>query len=79
LVLPDLAYERSYGAYILELGEEERYPFPLDFEHKDFLALIKRLSDFANGSTFLRGLYRASTYWLVENGELIGVSNLRTI
>jgi predicted acetyltransferase len=77
LVLPDLAYERSYGAYILELGEEERYPFPLDFEHKDFLALIKRLSDFANGVNIPEGFVPSSTYWLVENGELIGVSNLR--
>ena len=77
MVLPDLAYERSYGAYILELGEEERYPFPLDFEHKDFLALIKRLSDFANAVNIPEGFVPSSTYWLVENGELIGVSNLR--
>lgn len=29
-VLPDLAYERSCNAHTVELGDEERYPFPVD-------------------------------------------------
>lgn len=36
LILPNREYEQSYREYILELGEEERYPFPLDFDHSDF-------------------------------------------
>jgi predicted acetyltransferase len=77
LVTPSLAYEQSYGAYIVELGDEERYPFPLDFEHGDFYALLKRLSEFENGVNIPDGYVPSSTYWLVDAGELIGVSNLR--
>ena len=77
LLLPRLEYEPSYGAYIQELGAEVRYPFPLDFEHKDFGALLRRLDDFANGRNLPAGFVPSSTYWLVEGGEILGVSNLR--
>jgi len=77
LILPRLEYEPSYGAYIGELGDEERYPFPLDFEHTDFAALLRRLGDFASGVDLPDGFVPSSTYWLVEGSELIGVSNLR--
>lgn len=77
LVLPSCEYEQSYCEYIIELGDEERYPFPLDFEHSDFTALLKRLDEFANGINIPDGFVPSSTYWLVEDGEIIGVSNLR--
>lgn len=77
LILPRLEYEPSYGAYIRELGEEERYPFPLDFEYDDFPALLRRLDDFANGANLPGEFVPATTYWLVHGSELVGVSNLR--
>lgn len=77
LILPRLEYELSYGAYIRELGEEERYPFPLDFEYQDFQALLSRLNDFSIGVNLPAGFVPSSTYWLVEGSELVGVSNLR--
>lgn len=77
LVRPSADYEHSYRAYIEELGDEERYPFPLDFEHADFAAMLRRLDDFDQGRDLPEGFVPSSTYWLVENGELIGVSNLR--
>ena len=77
LVLPDPDYERSYSAYIDELGDEERYPFPLDFEHADFTALLQRLDDLASGANVPEGFVPSSTFWLVDGDELIGVSNLR--
>ena len=77
LVRPSTRYESSYRAYIEELGDEERYPFPLDFDHKDFPALLRRLNDFEAGRNLPEGYVPSSTYWLVENGELVGVSNLR--
>lgn len=77
LVRPSKKYKRSYRAYIAELGGEERYPFPLDFDHKDFPALLHRLNDFAVGRNLPEGYMPSSTYWLVEHGELVGVSNLR--
>ena len=77
LARPSAIYEQSYRAYIEELGDEERYPFPLDFEHADFPALLRRLDDFEQGRGVPEGFVPSSTYWLVENGELVGVSNLR--
>ncbi len=77
LTLPSPEYELSYRTYIAELGDEERYPFPLDFEHKDFTAMLQRLDDLASARNIPEGFVPSSTYWLVEDGELIGVSNLR--
>lgn len=79
LMLPCREYEASYREYIAELGDEERYPFPLDFVHDDFAALLKRLDDFSDGIELPDGFVPSSTYWLVEAGELIGVSNLRHV
>lgn len=77
LILPDSAYEESYKEYIQELGDEERHPFPLDFDNSDFPALLTKLDNFRNDIDLPEGLVPATTYWLVEDNELIGVSNLR--
>ncbi len=77
LVLPSKKYESSYREYIAELGDEERYPFPLDFDHQDFDGLLKKLEDFASGTDLPAGYVPSTTYWLVEGEELIGVANLR--
>lgn len=77
IVLPDIAYQQSYFEYIDELGEEERYPFPLDFDHSDFPSMIAKIADFAEGRNLPDGYVPSSTYWLVIDGELAGVSNLR--
>lgn len=77
LMLPDAAFETSYRHYIFELGSEERYPFPLDFDHRDFAALLARLDEFRNGINIPEGFVPSTTFWLVQEGELVGVSNLR--
>lgn len=77
LVLPDAQYEQSYRAYIAELGDEERYPFPLDFDHSDFSAMLSKLQDFDRGIDLPDGFVPSTTYWLIEDNELAGVSNLR--
>ncbi len=77
LVQPSFDYEASYRTYIQELGDTERYPFPLDFEYADFAALIRRLSDNAAGIGLADGHVPNSTFWLIEDGEIVGVSNLR--
>jgi len=77
LLQPTQEYERSYRDYIAELGDEERYPFPLDFDHTDFPALLRRLQALAEGKDLPAGYVPSSTFWLVETGELVGVSNLR--
>lgn len=77
LVKPAAQFEPSYRKYIEELGEEERYPFPMDFPHEDFPALLVRLEQFEQGIDLPDGFIASSTYWLVDGNELVGVSNLR--
>lgn len=77
LILPSHEYKESYNNYINELGDEERYPFPLDFDHHNFTALLMRLDEFSQGINIPEGFVPSSTYWLIKNHEIIGVSNLR--
>lgn len=77
LVRPAERFESSYRQYIDELGDEERYPFPLDFDHSDFAALLVRIERFSQGIDLPEGYVPSTTYWLVDNDELLGVSNLR--
>lgn len=76
-IKPSISYERSYCAYIEELGEEERYPFVMDFPHQPFAQLIERLADIEAGRSLPSGAVANLTYWLVKERELIGVANLR--
>ena len=77
LVLPSHSYEKSYRDYIAELGQEERYPFQMDLDYRNFSALLERLRDFSDGVNIPSGYVRSSTYWLVDDQELVGVSSLR--
>ncbi|MEM1263723.1 MAG: GNAT family N-acetyltransferase [Pseudomonadota bacterium] len=77
LIQPCLDYESSYRSYIDELGDAERYPFPLEFDHDNFPALIERLDNGAKGIGLPKGFVPSSTYWLIEQAEIVGVSNLR--
>lgn len=77
LIKPCRQFESSYGSYIKELGSEERYPFPLDFDHADFEALLVRLDSLERGVGLGADWVPSSTFWLVEDEEILGVSNLR--
>ena len=77
LVKPGMEYEQSYRAYVHELGDEKRYPFPMGFDCSNFQALIQRLENFQNGIDIPEGFVPSTTYWLVQGNELLGVSNLR--
>ena len=77
LILPSSDFESSYREYIRELGDEERYPFPLDFDCTDFSGMLAKLENFKNGVDLPEGFVPASTYWLVDDGKILGVSNLR--
>ena len=77
LILPTKEYELSYRSYIEELGDEERYPFPLDFDHQDFSALLERIEEIRNGIRLPENYVASTTYWLIDKGEIVGVSNLR--
>ena len=77
LIEPNAEFEPSYREYIRELGNEERYPLPLDFDHSDFPSFLARLADFDAGRNSPAGYVASSTYWFVEGGKILGVSNLR--
>ncbi len=77
LITPTLALEASYTRYIRELGSEERYPFPLDFNYHDFAAMLAKIDDFEKGINLPKNAVCSSTYWLVEDNEIIGVTNIR--
>ena len=77
LIHPKIEYERSYSEYIRELMDEERHPFPLDFEYENFPVLLKRLENLSQGIGVPDGFVPSSTFWLVDGSALVGVSNLR--
>ena len=77
LIRPSLEYERSYRSYIRELGDSERYPFTLDFDFDDFPAFVNRLNNCSRGLDLPDGGVPHTTFWLVEDGEIVGVSSLR--
>jgi predicted acetyltransferase len=77
LITPTVEYEKSYRGYIRELGDSERYPFTLDFEFDDFPAFVARLYNCSLGIDLPDGGVPHTTFWLVENGEIVGVSSLR--
>ncbi len=77
LITPTVEFEQSYRSYIDELGSAERYPFTLDFEFDDFRALVARLNNCSSGVDLPDGSVPHTTFWLIEDGEIVGVSNLR--
>ena len=77
LIPPSEEYQYSYLNYIEELGDEERYPFPMDFDYSNFKQMLGKISDFAAGVNLPPGYVQSSTLWLVDSGELIGVTNIR--
>ena len=77
LITPSVDYEQSYRSYIDELGNAERYPFTLDIEFDDFPALVAQLNQAALGLDLPDGWVPHTTFWLLEDGEIVGVSSLR--
>ena len=77
LVKPHLRFKESYRSYINELADEERYPLTMDFDHTNFDSFLNKLREYEKGEFLQEGHVTNITYWLVDNNEIIGVSNLR--
>ncbi len=77
LINPLVELEQSYIEYIRELGSEERYPYPMDLDSSDFPAFVRTLNDYSNGINVPSHMVPNTTFWLVENQEIIGCSHLR--
>ncbi|WP_018981460.1 GNAT family N-acetyltransferase [Salinimonas chungwhensis] len=77
IISPTEAFQTCYQEYIDELGDEERYPMPMDLDYRNFPALLRTLEDYKYGINLSEGLVPNSTYWLICNNKLAGVANLR--
>ena len=76
---PSQQYEGSYRDYLRELaeGKEEPIPFVLGFECDDFQSFLAELDNCSKNIGLPEGFVPHSTYWLVSNNEVVGVSNIR--
>ena len=74
LITPTVLYEASYKEYIKELGNEERYPYPLDLDHSNFASFVNLLNGYSKGVNLPENLVPNTTFWLIENSEIVGVS-----
>lgn len=77
LIAPKLNFKADYDKYIQELGNEERYPYPMDLPHHDFEALIQLLHDYSEGRNLPVEMVPNTTFWLVNKQEIVGVAHLR--
>jgi predicted acetyltransferase len=77
LILPTIELKRSYEQYITELGDEERYPYPLDLPYSDFEHLVHTLTQYSKGNELPDWMVTNSTFWLVENDNILACSHLR--
>ena len=76
---PHAALQDSYRELIREFLErgEPLIPFVLGFPNEDFDSFLERLAANARGEGLPTGFVPHSTYWLVRDGVVVGVSNLR--
>ena len=79
LVEPCAELREAYMEYVEEYCEAEE-----DYIHgsgakltDDFGQFVQMLRDYAEGINLPEGWVPASTYWLVRDGRVLGVSNLR--
>ena len=54
-------------------------PFVLDLDYSDFALYIENLRNFSLGIGLKETFVPHSTYWLVDDERIIGVSNLRHV
>jgi predicted acetyltransferase len=76
---PHGALQESYRDLIREFRDanEPLIPFLLTFPNDDFPAFLARLAGWARGEGLPPGFVPHSTYWLVSDGVVVGVANLR--
>ena len=79
LVPPTAEYADSYRALVAEFNaaNEGLIPFTLGFANEDFADYLRRLELCAQGMGPAAGFVPHSTWWLVSDGDVVAVSNLR--
>ena len=81
IIEPKIDYEKQYLDFIDEwkATKEELVPFVLDLDYSDFALYIENLRNFSLGIGLKETFVPHSTYWLVDDERIIGVSNLRHV
>jgi len=76
---PHFELRDSYRDLIREFRDsgEPLVPFPLAFPNEDFPSFLNRLAACSRGEGLPIGFVPHSTYWLVSDGVVVGVANLR--
>lgn len=76
---PHAELQESYRELVREFSEagERLIPFPLTFPNEDFSQFLARLADARQGRDLPLGFVAHTTYWLVDGGVVVAVSNLR--
>jgi len=76
---PHPGLQESYCDLIREFraAGEPLIPFPLTFPNDDFPAFLACLAACARGEGLPPGFVPHSTYWLVSDGVVVGLANLR--
>ena len=79
LVAPSAAHKDSYRALVAEFAArgEPPVPFTLSLPNENFEAFLANLAGCERGIGIPADFVPHSSFWLVEDGEVVGVSNLR--
>ena len=79
LVSPCAEYADSYRGLVREFEErgETLVPFTLGFPSDPLDAFLEKLAACARGEGIPEGFVPHSTFWLVHEAEVVGVSNVR--
>lgn len=79
LVAPRLDLVASYRGLVEEFRQQEEklVPFTLEYPSGDADALVARFERDRRGIDLPAGFVPHSTFWLVQDAQVLGVSNLR--
>ena len=79
LVEPDKAYKKSFENYVLEYKKinDNFYYYKYKKALENFDEYLKDLYNYSKGIDLLKGEVQTSTFWLIDNEEVVGVVRIR--
>lgn len=74
-----MRFRDSYLSYVGEFKEnhEDLVPFCIGFDNEPFTVFLEKVRNLSNGIGIPDGFVAHSTYWLVDNEQVVAISNLR--